>query len=115
MIFSSALSVVLLSLVIYALLQKREFPILGRILPLICVAGVYVAWFPERTSEAAAWVGVGRGVDLMLYVWLLASGMLILGLHLKLVNHERRLTELARFVAIAGAQPPAELSKTNEE
>ena len=107
MIFSSALSVLLLCLLIYSLLQKKEFPILGRTLPLICIAGVYVAWFPESTSEAASFVGIGRGVDLMLYVWLLASGMLILGLHLKLVNHDRRLTELARFLAIAGAQSPA--------
>jgi len=51
-------------------------------------------------------VGVGRGADLMIYVWVLASLMLILVLHLKLVALGRRFTELARAIAIAGATPP---------
>jgi hypothetical protein len=106
MIFSTIVSVFLLALIIYALLQKREFPVVGRALPFVALLGIYVVWFPESTSEAATWVGIGRGVDLMLYIWILASGLLILVLHLKLITHERRLTELARALAIQGAKPP---------
>ena len=106
MIFSTIVSVLLLSLIIYALLQKRDFPIVARALPLVALLGIYVLWFPESTSEAAAWVGIGRGVDLMLYVWILVSGLLILALHLKLVAYDRRLTELVRSLAIQSAMRP---------
>ena len=106
MIFSALLTLFLLGLIVYAWLQQKQFPMVGRTLPLVCMLGIYAAWFPESTSQAASWVGIGRGVDLMLYVWIMASGLLILVLHLKLVAQQRQLTELARYVAIAGAQAP---------
>ncbi len=106
MIFSALLTAALLGLLVYALLQRTQFPLVARILPLVCLLGIYVAWFPDSTSEVAALVGVGRGVDLMLYVWLMVSGLLILVLHLKLVQQDRRLTELARAMAIAHAHSP---------
>jgi len=105
-IFSALLTVALFGLLIYALLQRAQFPVVARLLPFICLAGIYVAWFPESTSEVASWVGIGRGVDLMLYVWIMVSAMLILVLHLKLVQQDRKLTELARAMAIANAHTP---------
>lgn len=107
MIFSFALSLGLLILLVYALLQRREFPLVANMLPAICLFGIYIAWFPEHTAYVAHLVGIGRGVDLMVYVWLLASGVLFLVLHLKLVTQNRRITELARAFAIAHASKPA--------
>jgi hypothetical protein len=109
MIFGSILTVALCLLMVYALLQKKQFPVIARTLPLVCALGIYVAWFPERTGELAELVGVGRGVDLMLYVWVLASALLFLVLHLKLVTQERKLTELARALALACAPLPGGL------
>jgi small membrane protein len=106
MIFSALVTLLLLGLIVYALLQQREFPLIGRLLPVLALLGIYVVWFPNSTSQAAHWIGIGRGSDLMLYVWSLVSGLLILGLHLKLVAYERRITELARYVAIADARAP---------
>lgn len=106
MIFSSTVSVLLLGLIVYALLQQREFPVVARALPFVAMLGIYVLWFPESTSRAAHWMGIGRGVDLMLYVWILVSGLLILVLHLKLVTYDRRLTELVRVLAIQTALRP---------
>jgi hypothetical protein len=115
MIFSSLVSVLLLSLIVYALLQKREFPIVARALPFVALLGIYVLWFPNSTSQAAAWMGIGRGVDLMLYVWILVSGLLILVLHLKLVTYDRRLTELVRALALQTAtHPDASSSETRD-
>lgn len=109
MIFSVVLTIGLFGLLVYALLQKQEYPIVGHTLPVVCVCGMYLAWFPESTATIAHFVGVGRGVDLMLYVWVLASGILFLVLHLKLVSQDRKLTELVRFLAIQTAtQPDAE-------
>lgn len=106
MIFSALVTLLLLGLILYALLQQREFPLLGRLMPILALAGIYVVWFPESTSHVAHWLGIGRGADLMLYVWSLVSGLLILGLHLKLLAYERRMTDLARHVAIADARVP---------
>ena len=53
-IFSSILTVALLGLLIYALLQRSQFPLVARILPLVCLSGIYVAWFPESTSDVAS-------------------------------------------------------------
>lgn len=106
MIFSALVTLLLLGVIVYALLQKRAFPLIGRTLPFVALAGIYVVWFPDRTSSAAHWVGIGRGADLMLYVWSLVSGLLILALHLKLVAYERRLTELTRHLALMGATAP---------
>jgi hypothetical protein len=107
MIFSAFLTVALLGLMLYALLQKSQFPVVAHSLPLICLTGIYFAWFPDSTARVAHLVGVGRGTDLMLYVWLLASGFLFLVLHLKLVTQDRKLTELARAIALAQVTPPA--------
>lgn len=110
MIFSALLTLFLLGLIVYALLQQKSFPMVARSLPIVSLFGIYVAWFPESTSRIAGWVGIGRGVDLMLYVWIMASGLLILVLHLKLVAQHRQLTELARYVAIRSvALPPQPL------
>ena len=106
MIFSALLTLFLLFLIIYALLQKKQFPVIGRALPLVSAFGIYVAWFPDSTGYVAHWVGIGRGVDLMLYVWIMASALLFLVLHLKLIAQERLLTELARHLAIRSAQLP---------
>jgi len=106
MIFSALVTLLLLGLIVYAMLQKGQFPLIGRTLPFVALLGIYVVWFPDSTSQAAHWVGIGRGADLMLYLWSLVSGLLILALRLKFVTYERRLTELARHVALVGATVP---------
>jgi small membrane protein len=107
-IFSILLTVFLFGLFVYALLQKKQFPLVGRLLPLVALLGIYVAWFPNQTSKWANMVGIGRGVDLMLYVWIMASGLLFLVLHLKLVAQQRMLTELVRAVALQHVRTPVE-------
>lgn len=115
MIFSVLLTIVFVGLIIYAVLQKGQFPLVGRMLPLVALAGIYVAWFPDKTGEIAHWVGIGRGVDLMLYVWLLLSGLLFLVLHLKFVSQQRQITELARFVAISNVRVPSASQSASEQ
>ncbi len=51
-------------------------------------------------------VGIGRGVDLMLYIWVCLSLIVLLNLHLKLRTQMELITTLAREIAIAAAKPP---------
>ena len=106
MIFSALLTATFSGLLIYALLQKAHFPIIARTLPFVCLTGIYIAWFPDQTSEVASWVGIGRGVDFVMYVWVVVSGLVFLVVHLKLVAQDRKLTELARVIALSGARAP---------
>ena len=70
----------------------------------LSLVGYVFIWRPELTNDLAALVGIGRGADLMLYVWLLMSLFLILRLHLLLRGQNQRMTELARAIALAQGQ-----------
>lgn len=87
----------------------------------LAVAAIAVI-FPDITAEAAALVGVGRGVDLVTYLVEVGTLFVLLHYYTKFVEIERRQTELVREIAIlraevdrftasagvaAGAPPPA--------
>jgi hypothetical protein len=61
---------------------------------------------PEHSTQLAELVGIGRGVDLILYIWVCISLIVLLNLHLKLRTQMELITTLARKIAIAEAQPP---------
>ena len=56
---------------------------------------------PRSLAELA---GIGRGVDLILYVWVVISLLIVLNLHLKLRAQMELITALAREIAIVKAQ-----------
>jgi small membrane protein len=57
-------------------------------------------WVPEHASRLASLVGIGRGVDLVLYTWVVISLIMLLNLHLKLRSQMELITVLARRIAI---------------
>jgi small membrane protein len=50
--------------------------------------------------------GIGRGVDLIIYTWVVISLLVVLNLHLKLRAQMELITALAREIAIANARTP---------
>ena len=67
----------------------------------VTVIGGFVAiWLPETTNVAAGLVGIGRGADLVIYLWILLSFFFILKLHIKLRAQSTTLTTLARYIAL---------------
>jgi hypothetical protein len=95
----------------YGFLNRSK--LLGLALSVYAVtgAGLYFVWFPEQTTVIAHFVGVGRGTDLLLYCWLLASLMVMFNLHLKSNEQLQMLTEVARALTLATApgDPPHEI------
>ena len=69
----------------------------------LAVAGVAVI-FPDITAEAAQLVGVGRGVDLVIYLVEVGTLFVLLHYYTKFVEIERRQTEIVREVAILRAE-----------
>jgi small membrane protein len=72
----------------------------------LLAAGALFVINPDLTTRLAHSVGVGRGTDLLLYLFCLASITVFLKLYKKHRTVEEKLTEVARQVALLGAQGP---------
>jgi small membrane protein len=104
MIAQLILSLLLAAILLYAWTEYRRSPAVALLTLLVATAGLYFVWFPEHSTRLAELVGVGRGVDLILYTWVCLSLIVLLNLHLKLRTQTELITTLARKIAIADAQ-----------
>ena len=83
MIAQLILTAFLLGILLYALTEYRRSPAVGLIAVLAAVGGLYFVWVPSHATHLADFVGIGRGVDLIIYIWIVISLLLLLNLHLK--------------------------------
>lgn len=104
MIAQVLLTAGLVACVLYVLSLGRALPVVRFGLFGLAVTGTVFIWQPELANALAAMVGIGRGADLMLYVWLLMSLFLILRLHLLSRVQGQQLTELARAITLMRAE-----------
>ena len=104
MIAQLILSILLAAVLVYAWTEYRRSPAVAIVTVLVATAGLYFIWVPEHSTQLAELVGIGRGVDLILYVWVCISLIVLLNLHLKLRTQMELITTLARKIAIADAQ-----------
>lgn len=100
MIASLLLSAILCSILVYAWSEQRRVPLVAICTIIAAAAGLYLVWFPWQANMLAELVGIGRGADLILYVWVLISLLILFNLHLKLRSQMELITELAREVAL---------------
>ena len=107
MITQAVLSLLLSGIVIYAWAEWRRSPLVGLLSMFAALAGMYLVWIPAHATALAETAGVGRGVDLILYIWVVISLLLFLNLHLKLRAQMDLITTLARAVTIANASRAA--------
>ena len=98
------LSILLASILLYSWVEYRRAPVIGIMSMLAAGTGLYFVWVPDHASRLAALVGIGRGVDLILYLWVVISLIVLLNLHLKLRAQMEIITVLAREIAIANAR-----------
>lgn len=73
--------------------------------------GIYFVLQPDRTTAIAAALGVGRGTDLLLYLWVIVTLLLFVRLALVQVQHHHELTTLARELTLRTARVPESLSR----
>ena len=103
MIVQLLLTAFLAALLLYAWREYRTAPTIGLLAMLIAFGGLYFVWLPSHASALAAWAGIGRGVDLLLYGWAAFSLIALLNLHLKIRAQMELITALARSIALANA------------
>jgi len=82
------------------MLLARRHRVIGAALALASAAAVLPVWLPQWATRFANLFGVGRGTDLLLYLWFTISVLLILALYLRLMRLQDQLTELVRQVAV---------------
>lgn len=96
----------LLAALIYASVQK----VMPRLILLaffgLVALGVYFVWMPDHTTVIAHWLGVARGTDLLIYLWIVLTLIVGLNLHLKIQAAREEITELVRAMALASAKEP---------
>jgi hypothetical protein len=94
----------LIGVVAYAASERRRSPIVAWLSIGAAAAGLYFTWTPDQATQVAIWAGVGRGVDLVLYIWVCISLIVLLNLHLKLRSQMELMTAMARTIALAEAR-----------
>jgi len=101
MIAQLILTALLFGVLLYAWSEHRRSPVIGHLSFLAALTGLDFVWVPSHATRLAEWAGVGRGVDLVIYVWVLISWILLLNLHLKMRVQLELITALARTIAIS--------------
>jgi hypothetical protein len=103
MIAQLLLSAMLFAILLYASMTYRQAPIIGFLAVVAAFGGLYFVWVPSHATRLAGLVGISRGVDLILYTWVVISLIMLLNLHLKLRSQMELITLLARKIAIEDA------------
>jgi hypothetical protein len=67
-----------------------------------------VVLLPRATEMAAAWFGVGRGVDLVIYISIVVLFYLIFKIFLKTQNLERDISKVVQELAVQKPKEPKE-------
>lgn len=78
------------------------------------IVAIFAVLFPNSLNSVAHFLGVGRGVDLLLYLLTLTFIFVTFNLYLKDKLYQRRIVQLARKVAIIEAnQKPRNIKIQN--
>jgi hypothetical protein len=105
MIAQFFLTALLLAIMLYAWNSYRVAPVVGLLAVVTASVGLYFVWVPAHATRIAELAGIGRGVDLIIYTWVMISFIVLLNLHLKLRAQMELITVLARRIAIMNATP----------
>lgn len=97
----------LLLLAIFVVLQRTVSLGMRLVVLLMLAAGAFLVWRPQDANALARMLDVGRGADLLLYLWIVISLSMMLLLYLKIVELHRMVTELARQHALSRPLRPA--------
>ena len=106
MLIQIVLTLALVAYGAYAQFQRRTSAIVSRLSMLACVAGLILVWDPNLANVLAHLVGVGRGADLLFYVFIAVSGFISLNLHLRAEANMNLITTLARAIALQAPLRP---------
>ncbi|MGZ5000748.1 MAG: DUF2304 family protein [Methylomonas sp.] len=104
MIAQIVLTLALLGSLVYVMTQKRLLGGIRLSLYVVITAGLFFVWSPNQSTAIANFIGIGRGADLVYYIWVILSLAVFINIHIKLRENNALVTQLARQIAIVEAQ-----------
>ncbi|RYG21515.1 MAG: DUF2304 domain-containing protein [Chitinophagaceae bacterium] len=105
----------LLLLIILMLPRFRKHALSRMIMILISLLGVVFVLFPSLSSKLAQYVGVGRGADLIIYVFIVFSFLYNIYMYAKLRIIQQDQTEIIKNIALQNARDNRKESDQQKE
>jgi hypothetical protein len=87
----------------FVFLRRNRMPFHIVTVLALLAAGAVAVVMPQATDRVANFVGVGRGADLITYIWIIAVLFVLVRYYTKFVELQRNVTELTRELAILRA------------
>lgn len=103
------LSVPMLAILAYGLLELKRSRVVGVLIALLTVAALSFIWVPGEATLVANALQLGSPNDLVIYSWIGLVTLILLNLHLRIRRHAQTVAALARGIAIANRQTPENL------
>jgi hypothetical protein len=100
MIIKVLLTALLVFIALFIVLQHMASRGMRLTVLFMLATGAYFVWQPDHANVVAQVLGVGRGADLLMYLWVVITFSVMLVLYLKIVEMNRMLTQLARRLAL---------------
>lgn len=88
----------------YGWRQRPTSVLVGTGLPVVCLVGIILVLRPQLSNDVARFLGVGRGADLILYLWMAVSLLLLANIHFRLRLQHAMITHLTRELALQDAE-----------
>jgi hypothetical protein len=111
MIIRPLITLALLVILLLAMLQAHTGRLVPASMATVIGFGILLTWSPTPSTEIAHFLGVGRGTDLLVYIWILISLFMFFIVYVKFLQTSEQLTELARSLSLLQAAQ----SKTSRE
>ena len=99
-------------LTVTLMVRRRIAPRVGLAWGLLWIAAAVAIARPELTAIVARALGIGRGTDLVLYVFILATVFGFFAMYVRLRRMESDLTKIVRELAMRGAEKDDVSSRT---
>lgn len=113
------IQLILIPLLLFLLItfqrKLRKQALLQVIFFAIMAAAMLFTLLPDLSTRIANLLGIGRGVDLIIYMSLLGLTMTCLLLYLRILKLQRMLTEVVRGQALREAEAPTSPEAGNSQ
>jgi small membrane protein len=90
-----------LAFILISNLRRLRSAVIDKLIILvIIIAGMIFVIFPDLTNRIAAYLGIGRGADLVFYLAIVGLGYVVLILYAKIRKLENQIIQIIRNEAL---------------
>ena len=104
MIMKPFLSILLFGVLFFVMIQHHSGRLLRPAVAIAVAVGIFFTWMPEFSNKVANYLGIGRGADLIFYIWIVLSMLAFASLYITFNKQERQITHLTRALALHQAR-----------